>query len=612
MKFKNGSVWPYKFETLKNMMGWAALRPDTDRMMSQRINAFVKDLDDSNIALYLDGYLKEFCRDESFHAKAIIVELDYIDRDFMREYSGFYSSGYQYFEKRTTRLHFFSQETSQADFNTHLTTDGTARESFGESYLGFTVIRPMPQKFVGRTCLKHYPSEKKGKIKGESGLEVQKAVLETRHYPVTNRYRVNLFGLELTVDSVAFQEQDSVVGVCATAALYALFHGAQRLLNNQTYCGLEITRLANNANASIPSALSSGEVVRSIPNTGLSIEQMYRVVTDANLSPVVFGAGLNRVGHKKTLGSLYAYLSLGLPVLAFVNFGQKSSTNEDLLKYVGHAFTITGFSLSPDVPEQLQDLPATNAAKGHQNGQAETRYTPHLLSTHVNKLYVHDDNIGPFSKFRVAFLKIDRSVRMALHPEAIKRIGENGQTVDVLPYRKVFDNGDHIDTFAFPMTFLVAASEKLRLDFDYAIRVVNALNPSLLVAPDVLEEIGPVDYVWDVKYATVEQIRQSWRHLNIPEDIRQAYLLQDLPKYCVRLICSKRTGEVRTDQFEVLLDATATDALSSILLAIYHCDEGDKTLSDMLAHLRGSSESDTSVGIAIVARFLQLFQEDES
>jgi hypothetical protein len=128
-----------------------------------------------DIVKYLDGYLFEYCRERDFHAKTIVLEKNYIDKDFIKEYAGYFATAYQRVEKKTTRLHFFSHafNASQLDqmlgeLNPPNISEGTPTLAnfMAKSYLGFVVVRPMHKNFIGRTCLKHYPRDKKSQSSG--------------------------------------------------------------------------------------------------------------------------------------------------------------------------------------------------------------------------------------------------------------------------------------------------------------------------------------------------------------------------------------------------------------------------------------------------------------
>jgi hypothetical protein len=124
---------------------------------------------------------------------------------------------------------------------------GTDGESFQKSYLGFTVARPLPGAVIGRTALITYPND--------GGR---------RHYTALRAYKANFFGIELQVQSLAFQEQDKALAACATVALWSCFHKASELFQTPAPTPAEITRAANRL----------VNQVRPLPSHGLEVHQM--------------------------------------------------------------------------------------------------------------------------------------------------------------------------------------------------------------------------------------------------------------------------------------------------------------------------------------------------
>jgi hypothetical protein len=128
-------------------------------------------------------YFAEYFRE--LHAAAIVVEPDYIDKDYLEDHAAYYDRCFRDYKRRTVRLHFFSQAFDAEKFRKILT-GRQETDKLTESYLGFIVVKPLSQKIIGRTCLKTYPEERR------------------RNFPILRDYPVNLFGLELTVRSLAY------------------------------------------------------------------------------------------------------------------------------------------------------------------------------------------------------------------------------------------------------------------------------------------------------------------------------------------------------------------------------------------------------------------------
>jgi len=291
---------------------------------------------------YLLDYLREI------GAKTIVVEEEYVDGDYLDDYASFYVKCFEDYPKRCKRLHFFAVETSSAQFLQIVTNraEGTITRAFADAYLGFVVARPLPKAVIGRTILKTYPSA--------SGR---------RNYTCTKMYRANLFGLELQIESLAYQEQDRALAACATVALWACFQKDRDLFQSLSPTPATITRSANTVL----------EDARPFPSQGLKIEQICNAIAAVGLEPEVIEVkpGIPLVSL------LYGYLQLGAPVLLVVRIPD-----------VGlHALTLTGFSLNPGAVLLLEG--------------ADPGKTPPLVGLRIDEFYAHDDQVGPFSRLKV-------------------------------------------------------------------------------------------------------------------------------------------------------------------------------------------------------------------
>ena len=60
---------------------------------------------------YLDGYFSH----SDIDAKTIVVENNYIDRDFLEDHAGYYARCFQEYERKCSRLHFFNVSFSKDD-----------------------------------------------------------------------------------------------------------------------------------------------------------------------------------------------------------------------------------------------------------------------------------------------------------------------------------------------------------------------------------------------------------------------------------------------------------------------------------------------------------------
>ena len=75
-----------------------------------------------------------------------------------------------------------------------------------EAYLDYIVVKPIPNSVIGFTVSKTYDTTISGS-------------LDRRDFWGTREYSANLFGVPLSINSLAFQELDSVVSACTTTAI---------------------------------------------------------------------------------------------------------------------------------------------------------------------------------------------------------------------------------------------------------------------------------------------------------------------------------------------------------------------------------------------------------
>ncbi len=106
------------------------------------------------------AYLLDYL--DYLHAKTIVVEDKYIDKDYLIDYSNFYSRSFKEHSKYTTRLHFFGNSFSKSEFMGKFHSDTTFQSDLSENYLGFIVVKPLEidEKYyhIGRTLLATYPA----------------------------------------------------------------------------------------------------------------------------------------------------------------------------------------------------------------------------------------------------------------------------------------------------------------------------------------------------------------------------------------------------------------------------------------------------------------------
>ncbi len=452
---------------------------------------------------YFDEYFGKL------RAKTIVVESPYTDGDFLDDYAAYYVRCLGKYKSRCVRLHFF-----KVPFRDNELRSAAKRRSarlnertLQKAYLGFIVVKPLPETVVGRTCLKTYPEGKR------------------RHYAATRRYDVHLLGFKLTVESLAFQEQDRVAAACATSAIWSVLQGTGVLFQHEITSPVEITKKATE---------HVRDATREFPNDGLYPEQMADAIRSAGLTPVLTG-----VAEADTLkATAYAYLKAGIPILLNAALYDTSKNDKDTggPELVGvHAVAVTGFR--------------TGLAKPHPYPGTETL----LRSSKISELYVHDDQVGPFARLTFGTPPITFTNKLQKIIGHLKDIsltmGSSWPGAD-----GTLAKGRKIGPIRFaPEALILPLYHKIRIGFhtvlcealscDLAIELIRAAYPGLISKR--LE--------WEVFLTTVGETKSDIQAcLTLPPDQRWAVLEAELPRFIWRVIAQ----DCGVPVLEFLYDAT--------------------------------------------------------
>lgn len=298
-------------------------------------------------------YLREYLSDIS--AATMLVEPEYVDGDYLEDYAAFYVACFHPYKRFCRRIHFFKKEFDRAYFEQRLigSIEDEEFQDFSESYLGFIVARPLPQAIIGRTVLATYPDDG-----------------ERRRYTATKRYDVNLFGLPLNVQSMAFQEQDRVVAACATVALWSCFQKTSEMFGTAAPRPPRVTA----------DATQSIFAKRVLPSDGLTSFQICAAIRQNGLEPEVFVADAF-APEVPLISLMYGYLRYGIPLLMIARVEGYPSQ--------AHAFAFNGYSELTTRHGVEMILPADATGK--------QQVAPYFTGTRIDELYAHDDQIGPFS-----------------------------------------------------------------------------------------------------------------------------------------------------------------------------------------------------------------------
>ena len=428
-------------------------------------------------------YLKNYLGSPEMDTKTIVIEDNYISKDFLHDYVSYYALCFQDYSKFCKRVHFFSNEFNQEEFNSAILNNESTTKEFWNHYLGFIVVKPIPVTIIGYTVLKTYLNSDN---------------FNDRNFWGVRKYKVHLFGNEIELISLAFQEQDSVLSACATTAIWSMLNKASVDFHTIMKSPSQITKDADN---------TSSDGSRLFPNKGLNLLQICQAILNSGLVSEIKQPDFrllddegnfltNIVTNRYFKKILNAYSPIGIPIILIINV----PTGDN---YGLHAITISGFKQSAPVifPPQMEIS---------------------WLSDNIEKFYAHDDQWGPFA-----------------------RIDFNDDTSINTPWTKFHptNNPTYISSIVVPIY------PKIRIpyeDIEYIVLGLDALL-SLFFDDKII-----ADLVWDIKINYSEDFKVIIKNSNLDDSDKIMYLTKSLPKYI--WISSSYIGENKV--FDFTFDAT--------------------------------------------------------
>lgn len=308
----------------------------------------IEDSVDSRQAKYLRCYLHDL------GARSVVIEPNYFDRDYLSEFEAFYATSSAGYPNICKRAHYFSGDITRAVFARAVGGDETARTIVQDAYIGHVIVRPIPGAPIGRTVLRVYPDAK--------GLEAG----TPRIMEPAREYEAHIAGMTLRVSGLAWQQQDSAVGSCATIALWSMLHSSAFDDHHAIPTTATITSMAHR---------SAPTGARMFPDSGLQLAQILEVIKAHGLAPVMIAGDEpdSEFSRQRFCTLIASFVRSGYPVL--VTGWLEEQARE------AHTICIAGFrsSMVPPVP----------------NGEAT------LADETIGVVYVHDDNLGPNARFRI-------------------------------------------------------------------------------------------------------------------------------------------------------------------------------------------------------------------
>ena len=299
---------------------------------------------------YLDIYVKQH------GCKTVVLETHYIDHAFMHDDAIYYVRSLRSYPNFTKRLHFFTRKFDDKWWREILDRAGRGehleiQKTLQDCYLGFSIVRPLPDSPVGRTVLP--PPE------GKEGL-----------FETTRLHNVHLAGFTLEINGVPFQSQDQGVSACATTALWS---------------SLDSVAMKEAITVSSPASITESatryphQEGRPFPNEGLTVRQLCEATLSAGFAPIVIRSN----SFEQDKREIFDYTQSGFaPVLALL---PENGTGG------GHAVCCVGLRSDPPEAQTQQNIMYREVSSG------------------LSGLFIHDDRLGPYALAKLSPLTVNNS-----------------------------------------------------------------------------------------------------------------------------------------------------------------------------------------------------------
>ena len=345
-----------------------------------------------------------------------------------------------------------------------------------------------------------------------------------------------------------------MVAACATAAIWCALQGTGSLFHHRIPPPIEITRA---------SSLDATTDKRAIPSSGLHAQQIARAIQAQGLEADL----IRPQSYRQLLAIVYAYNLCGIPVLGLLplvdvdpmNF-RDASDNHRI--YSGtlrghHAICFVGYSLR-------------KAAFG-----TDDRFSSvHLRAYAAERLYAHDDQIGPFSKLVVDGHKVS-------YPAPS---GETG-TVDSFRCMWLNERETCIGCTRFALgPLMIPLRTIIRISYVEIMDLVSRLNrwtgDLLTLTGEQCRNRKPIN--WDLYLSTSNKLKQKIRKSKrIPDGSKLELVLKHLPKYIWIAKACDAAGE---NLFTLVFDATESHLGNYLVLMIGYNSDCCRSLLDIIAH----------------------------
>lgn len=229
---------------------------------------------------------------------SLVLEYPYVDQTFRDSYYEYYASKHIVYPRNCIRISIFHGEIDP----TLPMEDSSFRENILENFSGYAIIRPTPNRPIGRSVIS------------------PKSLTHQNFICCLATFRIDFFGIKLSVNGFPHISQDQESITCAESSLWSIVQYYSHKYNE--YNPLTPSKIRK--------ILDDSASKRLIPSEGLTISQI-----SFAMSKLGFGSMIYHNKNVKELDTiLYSYIESGIPVI--VGIENKSETFRHAVVCFGH------------------------------------------------------------------------------------------------------------------------------------------------------------------------------------------------------------------------------------------------------------------------------------
>jgi hypothetical protein len=287
------------------MYAWLPLKSSAD--LAQLESQISPEYDPKRVA-------DKLARAISGAVKGVLIERNYVDKDYRSTYYHFYAKKGQRYRSDCVRLHFFDQTVAFDERALKLVCP-EGPNHLNDHYFGYMVLRPTGIATIGRSVLS--PDVRSG----------------ASRYIITANHKVHVLGYKLMIQGFPSMDQHVDISVCAHVACWSILrHYSERYNIYREFLTHDITLMAQQFD---PGGL--------IPSKGLEVSHAERVFQVAGTYPVHVTRDIKKASDPSFFRQLSAYVESGFPLFAAMH------------KYA-HAVAVVGYEWRTPVNTQLPGM----------------------------------------------------------------------------------------------------------------------------------------------------------------------------------------------------------------------------------------------------------------